>query len=199
MTVEAELSETEEHRLDDEIGAGARAVGEWSVVITVASTVAILVRNFVLAHFEVDGSSMDTTLADGDRVFVNKLSYRIGDPSRGDVVVLHQGTGDRDLIKRVIGLPGETIEMTNCEVRSTAADGGPSRVLLEPYLDPAVVTADRCGPAIDVQTVPDDHVFVMGDNRDGSQDSRALGPIAYDDLVGRALVVFWPRSDWRWL
>lgn len=179
---------------DDRPGSGARALVDWIVVVAVALTVAFLVRGFVLAHFVVDGSSMDSTLATGDRVFVNKLSYRLHDPRRGDVVVLHQisGRAERDLIKRVIALPGEVIEMTDCEIR---IDGS---LLIEPYLDPAVVSA-TCGGDFEPVTVPGEHVFVMGDNRSGSQDSRQLGPIAEDDLVGRAFVVFWPRSDWRWL
>ena len=78
-------------------------------------------------------------------------------------------------------------------------DGQPdSRVLDEPYLDPNVISS-TCGGDFEPVSVPADHVFVMGDNRSGSQDSRVLGPIAEDDLVGRAFVVFWPRSDWRWL
>jgi signal peptidase I len=179
---------------DRRLGSGARALVDWIIVVAVALTVAFLVRGFVIAHFVVDGSSMDTTLATGDRVFVNKLSYRLHDPNRGDVVVLHQinGAAERDLIKRVIALPGETIEMTNCEVR---VDG---RVLLEPYLDPTEV-GSACGGDVEPVTVPADHVYVMGDNRDGSQDSRQLGPIHEDDLVGRAFVVFWPSSSWQWL
>ena len=143
---------------------------------------------------------MDTTLATGDRVFVNKLSYRLHDPNRGDVVVLHQisGTNERDLIKRVIALPGETIEMTNCEVRITEEGATESRVLSEPYLDFDVISS-TCGGDFEPVSVPADHVFVMGDNRSGSQDSRNLGPIAESDLVGRAFVVFWPSADWRWL
>lgn len=194
-------SETElVDRRDDEIGSGARAFVDWIVVVAVALTVAFLVRGFLLAHFVVEGSSMDTTLTTGDRVFVNKLSYRLHDPNRGDVVVLHQinGAAERDLIKRVVALPGETIEMTNCEVRVTEAGATESRVLSEPYLDRDVISA-TCGGDFDAVSVPADHVFVMGDNRSGSQDSRNLGPIAESDLVGRAFVVFWPRSDWRWL
>ena len=129
-------------------------------------------------------------------MFVNKLSYRLHDPNRGDVVVLHEVTGatDRDLIKRVIALPGETIEMRNCEV---TIDG---RTLDEPYLDPQVVTPSNCGVRLRRRSsFPTDHVFVMGDNRGGSQDSRALGPIDENDLVGRAFVVFWPKSHWQWL
>ncbi len=199
-----EPAEVDEIGFEDDDGpsSGARALVDWIVVVAVALTVAFLVRGFLLAHFVVDGSSMDSTLASGDRVFVNKLSYRLHDPNRGDVVVLHQinGASERDLIKRVIALPGETIEMTNCEVRITEAGSAAPRVLSEPYLDPNVVS-ETCGGDFDPVSVPEDHVFVMGDNRSGSQDSRspAVGPVPYDDLVGRAFVVFWPQSDWRWL
>jgi signal peptidase I len=175
---------------------GARAFFDWMVVIVVALLVAFLVRTFVIAHFVVEGESMYSTLDTGDRVFVNKLSYRLHDPNRGDVVVLHQITGasERDLIKRVIGLPGENVEVRNCTV---LIDG---RVLDEPYLDPEVVTPTNCGGDFVLDgVVPADHVFVMGDNRGGSQDSRVIGPISEDDLVGRAFVVFWPRSHWQWL
>lgn len=187
---------------DDKPTSGARAFVDWIVVVAVALTVAFLVRGFVLAHYEVDGSSMDSTLATGDRVFVNKLSFRLHDPNRGDVVVLHQinGAAERDLIKRVVALPGETIEMENCEVRITRPGEPQPRVLVEPYLDLDVISS-TCGGDFAPIAIPDDHVFVMGDNRSGSQDSRSpsVGPVAYDELVGRAFVVFWPRSDWRWL
>lgn len=139
---------------------------------------------------------MYSTLQTGDRVFVNKLSYRLHDPNRGDVVVLHQlsGISQRDLIKRVIALPGETVEVRNCAV---LIDG---KVLNEPYLDPDVVTPTGCGGDYTLGgVVPEDHVFVMGDNRGGSQDSRVLGTISEDNLIGRAFVVFWPRSNWQWL
>ncbi len=177
------------------LSPGARAFFDWVVVVGIALLVAILVRTFLLAHFIVEGQSMESTLEPGDRVFVNKLSYRLHDPGRGDVVVLHEITGasERDLIKRVIALPGDEIEMVNCVVRINGS------VLLEPYLDPTVVTPGRCGQAIAPTVIPEDHVFVMGDNRPGSHDSRALGTIPFDDLVGRAFVVFWPRSDWQWL
>jgi signal peptidase I len=172
-----------------------RAFIDWVVVVGIALLVAILVRTFLLAHFVVDGTSMANTLHTGDRVFVNKLSYRLHEPNRGDVVVLHQigGSTERDLIKRVIALPGETIEIRSCEV---TIDG---KLLEEPYLDPTVVTPGNCGGDYGPTSVPDDSVFVMGDNRPGSSDSRALGPIHESDLVGRAFVVFWPRADWQWL
>jgi signal peptidase I len=196
---DAEATEADDATAADEErstrrSSSARIFIDWVVVVAIALLVAFLVRGFVLAHFVVDGSSMAPTLQSGDRVFVNKLSYRLHDPNRGDVVVLHQtsGASERDLIKRVIALPGEEIEMRACTV---LIDG---RVLEEPYLDPAT-SSGSCGGDFDPVLVPDDHVFVMGDNRGGSQDSRLLGPIAHDDLVGRAFVVFWPASHWQWL
>ena len=180
----------------------ARAFIDWVVVVGVALFVAIMVRTFLLAHFVVEGESMLSTLHSGDRVFVNKLSYRLHDPRRGDVVVLHELTGasERDLIKRVIALEGESIEIRNCEVfiDENPNDVAPPKKLVEPYLDPQVVAGTswcEFGP----QLVPDDSVFVMGDNRPGSSDSRTLGPIPIDDIVGRAFVVFWPKAHWQWL
>jgi signal peptidase I len=179
------------------LSKGARAFVDWVLVVGIALLVAVLVRTFVLAHFVVDGTSMYSTLDTGDRVFVNKLSYRLHDPNRGDVVVLHQlssGTASsRDLIKRVIALPGETIEIENCQVFIDGFE------LEEPYLDPTVVTPGNCGGDYGPEVIDEDHVFVMGDNRAGSQDSRVLGEIHEDELVGRAFVVFWPRSSWQWL
>jgi signal peptidase I len=174
--------------------SSARIFVDWVVVIVIALLVAFLVRGFVLAHFVVDGSSMSPTLESGDRVFVNKLSYRLHDPNRGDVVVLHQisGASERDLIKRVVGLPGEEIEMRSCQI---FVDGA---ALSEPYLDPATRNGS-CGGDFTTVQVPAESVFVMGDNRGGSQDSRQLGPIEYGDLVGRAFVVFWPVGHWQWL
>ncbi len=184
---------------DSSVGSGrqrpARVVLDWAVVVAVALIVAFVVRSFLLAHFVVEGSSMSSTLSGGDRVFVNKLSYRIGEPNRGDVVVLHQFSGsvERDLIKRVIALPGEEIEVRSCEVY---IDG---RLLTEPYLDQNLVTPGNCGGDTPPTVIADDHVFVMGDNRSGSQDSRSLGAIPQSELVGRAFVVFWPSDSWRWL
>jgi signal peptidase I len=170
---------------------------EWLIVIVVAMTSALVVRAFVVQQFAVDGTSMLSTLHNGDRVLVNKLSYHLHDPRRGDVVVLKtiEGVAERDLIKRVIGLPGDTISYQSCVLRVNG------KVLNEPYLDPKVVTSSSCGPPFDDTVVQSKHVFVMGDNRGGSKDSRdpQVGQISFGNLVGRAFVVIWPFGDWRWL
>jgi len=174
------------------------SVIEWVVVIVVAVAAALLVKTFLLQQFQVSGHSMDTTLHHGDRVLVNKLSYRLHDPNRGDVVVLEtlEGSSERDLIKRVIALPGEEIDIRNCHVY---IDG---KELVEPYLDLDVAPCTEQDPSSDIQfpyKVPDEEVFVLGDNRPGSMDSRRIGSIEYDHLLGRAFVIIWPVGDWAWL
>lgn len=171
---------------------------EWIVVVVVAITSALLVRAFVLQQFAVEGTSMLTTLHPSDRVLVNKLSYHLHDPRRGDVVVLKRiesNAQERDLIKRVVALPGETIEYRDCQL---FIDG---TLMKEPYLDPQIVSPNRCGADQPPVVVQPKHVFVMGDNRGGSLDSRdeSVGQVAYSNLIGRAFVVMWPFSDWQWL
>jgi len=175
----------------------AKSIREWLIVVVIAITAAVVMKVFVVQQFYVSGHSMDTTLHDLDRVLVNKLSYDLHDPNRGDIVVLEEGIGatERDLIKRVIALPGETIEIKNCVVFID------DRELIEPYLDPAVTGPNNCGSTnFGPITIDPDHVFVMGDNRPNSGDSRGgLGPVGYDKIVGRAFVVIWPQDDWQWL
>ena len=168
---------------------------EWFIVVAVAISAALLVRTYVLQQFAVSGDSMYSTLHNGDRVLVNKLSYRLHDPNRGDVVVLKtiESIGEKDLIKRVVALPGETVEYRQCVLLVNGV------VVVEQYLDPEVVQPSRCGADQSPLLVPEESVFVMGDNRGGSKDSRDLGAISYDDLIGRAFVVIWPMGDWQWL
>jgi len=174
------------------------ALVEWIVVVVVAISSALLVRAYVLQQFAVEGTSMLTTLHPSDRVLVNKLSYRLHDPRRGDVVVLKRiesNAQERDLIKRVVALPGETIEYRSCQLFINGA------LIKEPYLDPQIVTSNRCGADQPPVKVEPKHVFVMGDNRGGSLDSRdeSVGQVAYSNLIGRAFVVMWPFGDWQWL
>jgi signal peptidase I len=165
-----------------------RTVIEWVAVIGGALAVALVIQAFLVQAFYIPSSSMEPTLGVGDRVLVNKLSYDLHDVNRGDLVVFERPDGGedgiKDLIKRVIGLPGETVEIRDGAVLVD------DRVLDEPYLADDEVLADFAPTQI-----PEDEVFVMGDNRDDSRDSRVFGPIPEDSIVGRAFVRVWPLTD----
>jgi signal peptidase I len=169
--------------------SGIRNAVEWVVIIGGAFLVAFVVKTFLIQAFFIPSGSMLPTLHEDDRVLVNKLSYDLHDVNRGDLVVFERPEGEspgqiRDLIKRVVGLPGERIESRDGRVY---IDG---QLLEEPYLDDATETTN-----LEPQTVPDGHVFVMGDNRDDSMDSRVFSAIDEDLIVGRAFVRVWPLPD----
>ena len=166
---------------------------EWVAIVAGALIVALLVKTFLIQAFFIPSLSMYSTLDKGDRVLVNKLSYDLHDPNRGDIVVFERppgvpDTGIKDLIKRVVGLPGDTIESRDGKVFING------HRLEEPYLDPGVRTVN-----LEKQKVPKHHVFVMGDNRSNSEDSRIFGSIDEDLLVGRAFVRVWPVFEFRLL
>ena len=181
--------------------AWLKQVREWLVVIVAAVFIAMALRTFVVQQFYIAGPSMEVTLFGDDRVLVNKFSYRFGSPSRGDVIVFDRITlnGDTvqhdDLIKRVIGLPGETLTIADCVV---SIDG---TVLDEPWLgdqelDSTLEPGVRCGAAdVGPTTMGENEVFLIGDNRPMSFDSRMFGPVDIDLIVGRAVVVIWPPSS----
>jgi signal peptidase I len=179
--------------------SGLQLVREWVTVLVVALVIAITVRSLILQQFYISGPSMEATMFQDNRVLVNKLSYRLHDIHRGDVVVFDRVTVDGqvvqhdDLIKRVIALGGEKISITDCKV---FIDG---KLLPEPYLNDydlaQTVVEDRCRvPMMDEMIIPDDQLFVMGDNRPQSFDSRMFGPIEQNLVVGRAFVIIWPLS-----
>ncbi len=167
------------------VPGAARVMLEWVVIIVGAVGVAMILRVFLFQPFWIPSQSMESTLAVQDRVLVNKLSYRLNDVNRGDVVVFRRPDEEeaeiRDLIKRVIGLPGETVEARN---NSIYINGGK---LIEPYL-----AADETIGDFSPVVVPPGEVFVMGDNRDESYDSRFFGTVDVDRIIGRAFVLFWP-------
>jgi len=178
------------------IRSARRTILEWGMVLIGALALALIVRAFLFQAFYIPSPSMEPTLSSGDRILVNKVSYRLHDVNRGDLVVFHprpeSGVGADDLIKRVIALPGETVTTNGGRV---LIDGG---LLIEPYLPVPDGTAafgmvpwcaDQASAAC---RVPDGHVFVMGDNRGNSRDSRYFGPVPVDSIVGRAFVRVWP-------
>ena len=185
-------------------GQGLQLIREWVTVLVVALVIAITVRSLVLQQFYISGPSMETTMFQDNRVLVNKLSYRLHDIYRGDVVVFDRVTVDGevvqhdDLIKRVIGLSGETISIKDCQV---FIDG---KLLAEPYLNDYDLAQssvdDRCRvPMMDETLIPENHLFVMGDNRPQSFDSRMFGSIEQNLVVGRAFVTIWPFAAARFL
>jgi signal peptidase I len=170
-----------------------RSIIEWVAVVGGALLVALVIRAFFLAAFYIPSESMAPTLEKGDRVLVNKLAYKLHDVNRGDVVVFKRppnepDNGIQDLIKRVVARPGETVEIRDCKV---LIDG---QALVEPYVKEWSRTCTS--PPV---TVGENQVFVMGDNRDDSQDSRFFGPISQDLIVGRAFVIVWPFTHLGWL
>ncbi len=179
---------------------------EWLVLIVSALAIAFLVNHFLFRAFYIPSASMYPTLQKNDRVLVNKLSYKVHDVNRGDIVVFSKPKGEvlpdiEDLVKRVIGLPGDTV--TECvpgKVCIQAAGTRTARPLTESYLPAGTrsnfsTVAPGCGkPANGAPgcVVPASSVFVMGDNRTQSQDSRVFGPIKQSTIVGRVFLRIWP-------
>jgi signal peptidase I len=186
---------------------------ELPLLIIAALAIAVVIKTFFLQAFWIPSSSMEDTLLINDRVMVNKLAYRFSDLQRGQVVVFDDPRGGdapqeslleatrrnineavglsvprTEFIKRVIALPGERIEIIENQV---LIDGVP---IVEPYLKPGSLMSDF-GPVV----VPAGEMFVMGDNRNSSQDSRYFGSVATDTVVGRAFVIMWPPSRWSGL
>jgi signal peptidase I len=200
----------------DDHGGIAGFFRELPGLIIIAFALALLIKTFLIQAFYIPSQSMVPTLKVGDRVLVNKLVYDFGEIQRGDVIVfenphlqepdrnvfeavwdwLTEGLGfsadpQKDFIKRAIGLPGETIEVKNGRV---FIDG---QRITEPYL---TERARRDRSSFPPTVVKPEHVFVMGDNRPNSQDSRSsLGQIPLDKVVGKAFVLLWPPSRIEWL
>jgi signal peptidase I len=168
---------------------GLRSALEWAGIVVAALVAAFLVKSFLFQPFYIPSSSMEPTLDINDRVLINKLSYKLHDVNRGDIVVFErppesfQGSAIKDLIKRVIALPGETVEGKDGAVWVNG------KRQPETYLPKGSVTTDFA-PV----TLGKDKYFVMGDNRPVSNDSRVFGPIDEDLIEGRAFLRFWPLS-----
>ena len=209
--------QTPPYHKEDERRPGLLAVvRETLVLVALAVLLAVVFKTFLVAAFYIPSGSMESTLNISDRVLVEKVSYRFGDIEHGDVVVfVHEEPGleaegpsnpvtgffsglgqavgvvppsDRDFIKRVVGLPGDTI---TCEGGDLVRNGDK---VPEPYLDDGIETESckttKVGPG---------ELFVMGDNRINSQDSRVFGVIQRSDVVGRAFVRIWPLNHTGWL
>ncbi len=165
---------------------------EWIKALVIALVLVLLIRSFLFAPFIVSGPSMQPNFYDGERLIVNKILYKFRAPERGEVIVFH-ATEDRDYIKRVIALPGEKVKVEGDKVYVNG------KLLAEPYIQEEVNEAAKRGTTYNnrdfaEQTVPAGTVFVMGDNRPNSEDSRSIGFISFDRIVGRTDLIFWPLS-----
>jgi len=158
-------------------------VVELFMTVLRAAALAFLIIYFVAQANIVHGQSMEPNLHGDQRLIVEKVSYRFTEPTRGDVVVVRIGDTDVPLIKRVVALPGETVEIRNNQVIVNGV------ALEESYLPNPNMR--NYGPL----EVPEERFFVMGDNRNASRDSRVFGPISEEQIVGRAWVSFWPVRD----
>ncbi len=164
------------------------AVREIVETLLITVVVALLLRHFVLTVNEIKGSSMEPTLYTHERVLTLKFLYWFQSPHQGDVIVLKNPypEGKDDFIKRVIGTPGDTVEMRKGQV---FVNGEPIK---ESY---AVKGEDSFGP----RQVPADSLFVLGDNRPKSVDSRWFGFVSIKNVEGRAVLLYWPFSQWKQL
>ena len=149
------------------------------------AVILFVVINTLSARVRVDGFSMRPTLDNGEYVLVYKLAYRFSDPQRGDIVVFRFPVDpSQDLIKRIIGLPGDVIKITNGVVSVN------DRVITEPYIAAA--------PEYDgMWLVPPGQLFVLGDNRNDSSDSHAWGMLPINNVIGKALMIYWPPPEWN--
>ena len=174
----------------------ARAVAmglEMLQVLAVSLAIIIPVRWFLIQPFYVQGASMEPNFFDHEYLIIDELSYRVGDPSRGDVVVFHYPQDPKQFfIKRVIGLPGETVEVANGRIK-IYNDTHPNGVLLDEtvYLDQDFTAASQ------TVTLKADEFYLLGDNRSSSLDSRFFGPVKRKHIVGRVWVRGYPVDRWK--
>ncbi|MFH1636526.1 MAG: signal peptidase I [Chloroflexota bacterium] len=140
--------------------------------------------NAVSARIRVDGSSMEPSLHSGEFIIVNRLAYKFGSPDHGDVVVFDfPRDPEQEYIKRIIGLPGDHIQVLDSKVYIN------DKILNEPY----IAAAPRYQGNWDV---PDKNLFVLGDNRNNSSDSHSWGPVPIENVIGKALFIYWPPENW---
>jgi signal peptidase I len=162
-----------------------RSVIEVVVIVAAAFVLALLVQAFVVKPFAIPSPSMENTLREGDRVLVNRLVYHFHPPGRGDVIVFHPPgrPGSDPFIKRVVAVAGDTIAVQDGQlyVNGLAQD--------EPYVKEYPIEGDY--PETEIAT---GYVWAMGDNRNNSGDSRVLGPVPLESIIGEAFAVYWPIS-----
>lgn len=171
--------------------------GSWElfIMLVVAFDLVFgLVRPFVVEPMSVPSESMTPTLQTQDRVLIDKLAYDFSNPERGDLVVFEsvETTNNEDIVKRVVGLPGDEVSIQNGTLLVNGVEQDEPYAVGEEERPASRTTSDR--NSFDPVTVPKDHIFVMGDNRPNSYDSRFFGPVPYENLLGKPSLRFWPPN-----
>ena len=174
----------------------SRTILEYAVLAVVAIAVALLIQAFLVKPYRIPSESMENTLLIGDRVLVDRVSWRFSEPQRGDITVFHPPFDGPVLIKRIIGMPGDELSLSDGAVYVNG------RRLDEPYVRrvggrpvPTEPFANGLPWALDKPyTVPPGSYFMMGDNRIDSGDSREFGPVPREQLVGSAFARYWPLA-----
>jgi len=150
--------------------------------VAIAVLLAVLIRLFILEPFYIPSGSMEPTLKENDRILVSKLNYYFEEPERGDVIVFkYPRDTSRNFVKRVVAVGGETLTVRNSDLYING------RVVPEPYLPPGL-KFDDFGPV----EIPEESYFMMGDNRNNSDDSRVWGYLPENLIVGKAIAIYWP-------
>ena len=166
----------------------ARELFQWVAAIVAAVLIALAIDNFVIVNAQIPSGSMENTIMTGDRVIGNRFAYSFSDPQRFDIIIFRYPDDERQLfIKRIIGLPGETVEIRDGKIYLNGSD--------EPLED--VQTKETMVGSFGPYTVPENSYFVMGDNRNNSSDSRTdmVGNIKRENIIGKAWLRIWPVSD----
>lgn len=162
---------------------------EVAIIVAAAFAIAMLVQAFVVKPFTIHQVSMQPTLSEGDRILISRLTYHFREPKVGDVVVFHSPVNEGDdLVKRIVAVGGDRVAIRE----------GVLYVNGEPREEPYLMERPFAGEMAE-EVVPDGKVFVMGDNRNNSGDSRFFGPIDTDSIIGCALCVYWPIGHWKGL
>ncbi|HET6872726.1 MAG TPA: signal peptidase I [Sporolactobacillaceae bacterium] len=175
---------------------GKNEVFEWIKALAVAVIIAVVIRSFIFTNYVVEGQSMMPTLQDGNRLIVNKIVYHISEPKRYDIIIFH-ATPTEDYVKRVIGLPGDKIEYKNDVLYVNG------KKVPEPYLNQykSQLTSGDLTQNFTLKqdtgrtTVPKGKLFVMGDNRRNSVDSRIFGFVDMSKVVGKVDLRYWPLNE----
>ncbi|MCL0062707.1 signal peptidase I [Peptococcaceae bacterium] len=179
------MSDLESKTLDKNIQSSKKSlIRETVESILIAAVLAMIIRLFVIEPFYIPSGSMEPTLMVNDRIIVSKISYYFEEPERGDVVVFkYPKDTSRNFVKRLIAKPGETVELKNSKLYING------KFLPESYLPADLIYPDY-GPV----TVPEDHYFMLGDNRNSSEDSRFWGFMHKDLIIGKAVIIYWPPN-----